>query len=141
MGRGRTSLVHGLEEETDMADHPNAALARQAMDNMNTGDWQAMSEFLDDNVVWHEIGRAEPRRGKAELMEATGPTSYYDIKAEVHDVVANDDHTIALVNATATRDGKTFEYRTAEIMHVRNGKVVERWAFSDDTAAIIEFFS
>jgi hypothetical protein len=74
-------------------------------------------------------------------MEATGPTSYYDIKAEVHDVVANDDHTIALVNATATRDGKTFEYRTAEIMHVRNGKVVERWAFSDDTAAIIEFFS
>ena len=70
-----------------MADHPNAALARQAMDSMNTGDFQAMAAFLDDDVVWHEIGRAEPRRGKAELMEAVGPTSYYDITAEVHDVV------------------------------------------------------
>jgi ketosteroid isomerase-like protein len=98
-----------------------------------------MSDFLADDVVWHEIGRAEPRRGKAALMESTGPT-YYDIKATVHDVVANDDHTIALVNATATRDGKTLEYRTAEIMHLRDGKVVERWAFSDDTAAIVEFF-
>ena len=122
-----------------MAEHPNAALARRAMDNMNDGDWQAMSEFLADDVVWHEIGRAEPRRGKAALMESTGPT-YYDIKATVHDVVANDDHTIALVNATATRDGKTLEYRTAEIMHLREGKVVERWAFSDDTAAIVDFF-
>jgi ketosteroid isomerase-like protein len=125
----------------DMADHPNAALARQAMDSMNTGDFQAMAAFLDDDVVWHEIGRAEPRRGKAELMEAVGPTSYYDITAEVHDVVANDDHIVALVNATATRDGKTFEYRTAEIMHVRDGKVVERWAFSDDTDAINKFFA
>lgn len=123
-----------------MADHPNAAMARSALDKMNTGDWQAMSEFLADDVIWHEIGRDEPRRGKAELMRSTGP-SYYDITAKLHDVVANDDHTIALVDATATRDGKTLNYRTAEIMHIRDGKVVERWAFSDDTAAIVEFFA
>ena len=43
--------------------------------------------------------------------------------------------------ATATRGGRTFTYRTAEIFHVRNGKVVERWAFSDDTAAIVAFFA
>ena len=124
-----------------MADHPNAALARSAMDSFNTGDWQAMSEFLDDDVVWHEIGRAEPRRGKAELMAVARAQPDYDINAEVHDVVANDDHTIALVDATATRDGKTLDYRTAEIMHIRDGKVMERWAFSDDTAAIVEFFA
>ena len=123
-----------------MADHPNAAMARRALDSMNTGDWKAMSEFLADDVIWHEIGRAEPRRGKAALMSSTGD-SYYDITAKLHDVVANDDHTIALVDATATRGGKTLNYRTAEIMHVRDGKVTERWAFSDDTAAIIEFFA
>jgi ketosteroid isomerase-like protein len=55
--------------------------------------------------------------------------------------VANDDHTIALVDATATRGGKTFTYRTAEIYHIRDGKIAERWAFSDDTAAIIAFFA
>ena len=60
---------------------------------------------------------------------------------KVHDVVANDEHVIALVEATATRDGKTLNYRTAEIMHIRDGKITERWAFSDDTAAIVEFFA
>jgi hypothetical protein len=54
---------------------------------------------------------------------------------------ADDEHTIALVDATATRAGKTFKYRTAEIYHVRDGKIAERWAFSDDTAAITAFFA
>ena len=122
-----------------MADHPNAALARSAMEGFNNGNMERMSEFLADDVIWHEIGRAEPRRGRAEMAASLG-SSDFEITAKVHDVVANDDHTIALVDATATRDGKTFKCRTAEIMHVRGGKVTERWAFSDDTAAIVEFF-
>jgi hypothetical protein len=39
------------------------------------------------------------------------------------------------------RGDDTFTYRTAEIMHVEDGKATERWAFSDDTAAIVAFFS
>jgi hypothetical protein len=31
-------------------------------------------------------------------------------------------------------------YRTAEILHMKDGKVTEHWAFSDDTAAITDFF-
>ena len=65
----------------------------------------------------------------------------YEITGTLHDVIANDDHTIALVDATATRGGKTLTYRTAEIYHIRDGKVAERWAFSDDTAAITAFFA
>jgi uncharacterized protein len=123
-----------------MADHPNATLARNAIDSLNRGDWEAMSAVLADDVVWHEIGRAEPRRGKAALATPGGaPTA--DIKVKLHDVIANDEHVIALIEATATRDGKTLVYRTAEIMHVSDGKVTERWAFSDDTAAIIDFFA
>jgi hypothetical protein len=34
-----------------------------------------------------------------------------------------------------------FSYRTAEITHVLDGKVFERWAFSDDTQVIIDFFA
>jgi len=36
---------------------------------------------------------------------------------------------------------QTFSYRSAEIYHMRDGKVTERWAFSDDTAAINAFFA
>jgi ketosteroid isomerase-like protein len=123
-----------------MADHPNAAMARRAIDSLNNGDWQAMSETLADDVVWHEIGRTEPRRGKSALAGMAGGEDY-QITAKLHDVVANDEHVVALVEATATRGGKSFTYRTAEIMHVRDGKVTERWAFSDDTAAIVAFFA
>ena len=123
-----------------MADHPNAALARSALENLNTGNVEQLGQLLHDDVVWHEIGRAEPRRGKAEMFASAGEADY-TIEAKLHDVVANDDHTIALVEATATRGGKTLTYRTAEVMHVRDGKVTERWAFSDDTAAIVDFFA
>jgi ketosteroid isomerase-like protein len=39
------------------------------------------------------------------------------------------------------RGDRTFDYNTAEILHIRDGKCVERWAFSDDTARIVEFFA
>lgn len=125
-----------------MDEHPNAKLVRTMMDDLNSGDVQGMADMLADDVVWHEIGRDEPVRGKEALAARfTGPSAPdYEIKGELHDVVANDEHTIALVNATAKRDGRTFNYRTAEIMHIRNGKITERWAFSDDTEAINEFF-
>ena len=124
-----------------MADHPNAAMVRQLLDGFNNGDMEGLAERMDDNVVWHEIGRAEPIRGKAALAaRMSGGASNYTIEGKLHDVVANDDHTIALVDATATRDGQTFSYKVAEVYHVKDGKLTERWAFSDDTAAINDFF-
>ncbi len=65
----------------------------------------------------------------------------YQVTAETHDIVANDKQAIGLVDATATRRSRTLKYRTAEILHIRDGHLVERWAFSDDTAAIVAFFS
>jgi len=124
-----------------MAEHPHAVLAREMGAAFSRGDMEAIEGFLADDVIWHEIGRTEPRRGKAELRAAAAATVDYAITGTLHDIVAGDDHTIALVDATATRGGRTLAYRTAEIYHIRDGKVAERWAFSDDTAAITAFFA
>ena len=125
-----------------MGEHPNVALVRRMIEAMNAGDMQASADAVADDVEWHEIGRAEARHGKAALRDAmTAGAADYDIKVKLHDVVGGDDHTVALVEATATRGGRTLTYRTAEILHLRDGKVVERWAFSDDTAAITAFFA
>jgi len=132
-----------------MAEHPNVALVRRAIEAMNETDMSKAQQemavvdaFMADDIVWHEIGRAEPRRGKDELraamMDGAGGGS---IQYEIHDVIANDDHAIALGSATATRGDETLVYRTAEIFHIRDGKAIERWAFSDDTAAIVAFFA
>ena len=132
-----------------MAEHPHVALVRRAIEAMTETDMSKAQQemaivdaFMADDIIWHEIGRAEPRRGKDELRAAMmeggrdGTITY-----EVHDVIANDEHAIALGSATATRRDQTLAYRTAEIFHIRDGRAVERWAFSDDTAAIAAFFA
>ena len=124
-----------------MSEHPNATVVREMNEAMASGDMEGAARRVADNVVWHEIGSAEPVRGKAALAESMGGFSGYDIKWDVHDVVASDDHVIALGTATATHGDRTLVYRTAEIYHVRNGQVAERWAFSDDTKAITDFFA
>ena len=125
-----------------MAEHPMAAVVRRAVDALNAGDYEAFGEMVQDDVVWHAIGLAEPVRGKAAMAEGLGGgSSEYSITAEVHDVTASDDHVVVLVKAHATRGDQTLDYNTAEIFHLRDGKVSERWAFSDDTARITEFFS
>ncbi len=126
-----------------MSAEENRRVAKELEDAFNAGDMARLDALVADDVVWHEIGRSEPRRGKAALQaQAPGGGGVdYEITGETHDTLASDDHAIALVNATATRGGRTLKYRTAEIYHIRNGQVVERWAFSDDTEAIKQFFA
>ena len=123
-----------------MADHPNAAKYREVTESFTAGDFAPMMESVADDVEWWYIGGDTPLRGKQAMMEMMGGSDS-EIRADLHDVIANDEHLVALVNATATRNGKTLKYRTAEIHHIKDGKVTHRWAFSDDTEAIIKFFA
>jgi uncharacterized protein len=125
-----------------MADHPNAAIIREAARKIEeTGDMTAEIELLSDDVVWHEIGRDEPIRGKQALAERfAGLPEGGSITTQTHDIVGNDDHVIQLLTATATMGGQSLVYRTAEIYHMKDGKITERWAFSDDTDRINTFF-
>ena len=123
-----------------MPEHPNAAVVRELFAAFDREDMSALGALMSDDVVWHQIG-APPIRGKAALAAEPPGTGDYKITAKLHDVLASDEHAIALVEATGTRGGRTLQYNTAEIYHLRDGRVTERWAFSDDTAAIAAFFA
>ena len=119
-----------------MAEHPNAAIIRRLYESDDGGPW----DIATDDVIWHVIGREEPYRGKAEMQQM--PRGDYEFVEETtHDVIANDDHAIGLIEVTARRGAETLTYRTAEIYDMRDGKITERWAFSDDTEAIKRFFA
>jgi ketosteroid isomerase-like protein len=125
-----------------MADHPNAALYREIHEKLQQGDFEAAFEALDDDVVWHQIG-AETLHGKEAVRESMSGMEEFGADAfdlDIHDVVGNEDHVVGLVETTLNMDDQNFTYRTAEIAHIKNGKITERWAFSDDTQRIIEFF-
>jgi ketosteroid isomerase-like protein len=123
-----------------MAEHPNATVVREMNEAMFSGDMEGAASRVADDVVWHVIGRAKPYRGKRELAASMSALSDFSITWETHDLLASDDHVIAIGTATARRGDRSLVYRTAEIHHVRDGQVTERWAFSDDTQAIIDFF-
>jgi hypothetical protein len=110
-----------------MYEHSSAALYRRVMEGMGEGDMSAFEAVLSDDVVWWQIGSPEPMRGKEAVLE-----SMKGVDFEVD---------LGLVTARVRIGDNALTYRMAEIAHVEAGKVTERWAFSDDTQAIIDFFS
>ena len=123
-----------------MEEHPNVQLARGLLDAFNAGNEEQIRAHLAEDIKWHMIGgeTAEGIEALAAAMAAGGDD--FHIETDVHDIIGNDDHVIALVNAKVNAGGETFDYRTAEILHVVDGMITERWAFSDDTEAINQFF-
>lgn len=121
-----------------MAEHPNATVYRTALEKFDAGNMSA-TDLIADDVVWYQIG-AEPLHGKQALLESMESLQDVDFDIDVHDIIASDDHVVGLITATVQAGDETFTYRTAEIAHLKEGKITERWAFSDDTERIIRFF-
>ena len=125
-----------------MEEHPNASVVREALNAFNQGDFEQFAAMMADDINWYEVGASEPVRGKEAVFSSMGSGGQeFEIEAEVHDVVANDDHTLALINATGKRGDQTLHYQTVEILHFRDGKVTDRWSFANDAQAVREFFS
>ena len=124
-----------------MGDHPNAAAYRAAFAAFAEGDASAFQNHLADDVVWHTLV-GETLNGSAAVAESMSGLAETDFSVDLHDVVANDGHLVGLVTANVTADGNSITYRTAEICHINEeGKISERWAFAEDTAAVADFFN
>ena len=61
-------------------------------------------------------------------------------KLEVHDLLANDEHGMALVRVTGQMEDKTLDQNVVHVWHVENGKLTEFWSHPLDLYAFDEFF-
>ena len=59
---------------------------------------------------------------------------------ELHDVIANDEHAIALYTTRGERAGRRLEDRTIQFWHIRDGKAAEVWVYPDDLYNSDEFW-
>ena len=136
-----------LEGEAAVSEHPNVELTRRGYEAFAKGDLAALSELIADEVTWHVTG-AGPLSGDyhgrdevfgffGRLAEETGGT----FRLDVHDVLANDEHAVALCTLSASRGGKSIEVPVANVSHVRDGKVTEFWDSTTDPQASIDFWS
>jgi ketosteroid isomerase-like protein len=127
--------------------HPNAEMARRAYNAFLTGDMEGMGALMSDDIVWHAPGNnplSGTYRGKEEVFEFFGKIAELSdgpMQMDIHDVLANDDHAVALLTVTASRAGKTLNGRAVHTMHVADGQLTEFWNFPEDQAAGDEFWS
>jgi ketosteroid isomerase-like protein len=130
-----------------MADHPNLELLRRGYAAYDSGDMDTINELFADDVVWHIAGRS-PLSGDyigkeqvfgffAKLVEMSDGTS----KVSVHDLLANDEHGVAIVTESATRNGQTHEGNAAHVFHLHGGQVTEFWDAQTDQSAADEFWA
>ena len=126
--------------------HPNADLVRKGFEAFATGDMAMLDQLMADDATWHTPGRnplAGDFRGKeaifgnfAQLRQQTD-----SFEQDVHAILADDEHTVALVNVTVTRGGKTVTGQQALVFHIVDGKATEVWVAPTDQYAFDELFA
>jgi hypothetical protein len=121
-----------------MAEHPNATLVRESFGAMERSDMQWFDEHIADEIVWHTGGNSKAAgevRGKqqvAQMMSAMDPST---MKADVHDILANDDHAVVMGTATVTApSGKRATYNYVNVFHIADGKITEAWGMAENDA-------
>ena len=128
--------------------HPNEDLVREGFAAFGRGDMDALrKQFLTDDVRWHTPGRSlisgdyegidQVLQYFARIVEMTGGT----FSLELHDVLANDQHAVALSTVRAERAGKQLTDNQVLTSHIRDGKVSEVWIQVTDQYAGDEFWS
>jgi uncharacterized protein len=130
-----------------VTDHPNVELARRGYAAFATADMATLAELFADDVVWHVRG-VGPLNGDyhgrdqvfgffGRLAEETGGT----FRLDVHDILANDEHTATLCTLSASRGGKSIEVPVVNVSHNRDGKITEFWAATTDPEASVDFWA
>ena len=130
-----------------MTAHPNVELTRRGYEAFAKGDVPALSELMADKVTWHVTdggplsgsyhGRNDVLGFFARLAEETGGT----FRLDVHDILANDEHVVALGTLSASRGSKSIEMLVANVIHVRASKITEFWTATANPRASIDFWS
>jgi ketosteroid isomerase-like protein len=109
--------------------------------------WKIMRSLVAEDTVWHIPGReplAGDHYGRDAVFEMFGQLvqgSEGTFTQELHDVVASDDHVVALTHATASRGVHSYDSQDAWVFHLRQDQIAEAWWRPEDLYAADEFWT
>jgi ketosteroid isomerase-like protein len=131
-----------------MAEHENARLVREAWLALVANNPGPLYELTHEDAVLHMgpgqawvTGTYKGRDEAFAILMKSGEATRNSMKLEVHDVVANDDHAIALLRFGFDRDDLHLEGPEVWVSHMAGGKITETWVFIDDQADAQRFWS
>jgi uncharacterized protein len=128
--------------------HTNEDAVRKGFAAYAQGDIDALrNQHFAADIRWHFPGRsplAGDYQGLDQVMEFVGQftgLSGGTHRFELHDVIGNDDHVVALHSTRAERNGRQLEVSAIQVFHVRDGKITEAWTHHADLYSVDEFWS
>ncbi|MDJ0953711.1 MAG: nuclear transport factor 2 family protein [Acidimicrobiia bacterium] len=125
--------------------HPNAQLVVRGFQAFAEGDMATLRGLFADDATWHLSGRNKwsgDYTGPDEILQyMSGVAGEITINNELHAVLADDDHVVALVNTSSSREGETYSGNNVYVFHVGDGKVTEAWVVPRDQYAQDEFWA
>lgn len=120
--------------------HPNVQLARGAYEALNRHDVDEFSSaFASDAVLHGADGAITGRESIRDAIEQLIALSEQSLRIEVHDILANDDHTVVLQTTTAQLGDRRLEDRVVYVFHMENGQIQDAF-FVGDPAVQTEFY-
>jgi hypothetical protein len=120
----------------------SGALLRDLFEAFAAGDIARIEGTFDDDVTWHAPGTnrfSGQFRGRAAALERLAAMREAGISTrfDVHDVVANEEHAVALAHLhLEVADGRRYDQPQVVVAHVRDGRIVEFWTMNQDQAVL-----
>jgi hypothetical protein len=127
--------------------HPNESVLQQGYEAFAKRDSDRLFSLFAGDVAFHVPGRAAisgSHRGKAgiaALFEELNTLTRGTFEFELQHVLADGEFGVALVLATAERDGRSYEGRDAHVWRFAGGKLAELWVHPGDQYEADAFFS
>ncbi len=125
-----------------MTQHPNVEVVRGALDAFGRGDVDGRLGSMSESVVFHApgtsrfSGRFEGKDAVRERLERMREAGI-EMSVDVHDVVGNDEHVVALVHLHARNAaGQRYDQEQVQVSHMQQGLVEEFWIMNQDQAVL-----
>ncbi len=126
--------------------HINVSVLEKGFAAFAGGDMAALGELFTDDVKWHTGGQnrfSGDYTGKGTVFTYFGEfiSDMDSFEQNLHSVLADDEHGVALVVGTATRGDDKLDFKTVLVFHFQASQVSECWVVPMDPYAADEFWA
>lgn len=119
-------------------EHPSIQRIKEGYRCFTEGDYEGFAKEFTDDAVWHVRGDTPlagdkiGREGIREFLRTLAEDTDESFMIEVHDILANDLHTVVLAHTTVHRDEGTYTADEVHVFCTKGERINEAWGFTSD---------
>jgi ketosteroid isomerase-like protein len=122
----------------------DASVVRRLYEAREAHDLETTARLIAPDVVWHEpyeyLGTLRGRDAVMSAIRQSMTETHDTFTLQLRDLLASDEHVVALVDFSAERHGGRLTGREIGMFKVHGGRITEVWFYTaEDPDAVSEF--